>query len=62
MLESRRNVAKKFVRGYRQGSADYVGMLQFGRAGMRVLTLSTREIATVTRATPIRQSRSAAAT
>jgi len=37
-------------------------MLQFGRAGMRVLTLSTREIATVTRATPIRQSRSAAAT
>jgi len=46
----------------RQGSADYVGMLQFGRAGMRVLTLSTREIATVTRATPIRQSRSAAAT
>ena len=47
MLESRGNVAKKFMRVYRQGSADYVGMLRFDRAGKRVLMISTREIATI---------------
>lgn len=47
MLDTRRQVAEKFVRAYRRGAADYAGMLQLDRAGKRVLTISTREIATV---------------
>ncbi len=47
MLESRRGLAEKFVRAYRRGAADYAGMLQLDRAGKRVLTVSTREIATI---------------
>jgi NitT/TauT family transport system substrate-binding protein len=47
MLETRRGVAEKFVRAYRRGAADYAGMVEIDRAGKRVLTVSTREIATI---------------
>lgn len=47
MLEARRGVAEKFVRAYRRGADDYAGMLQLDRGGKRVLTISTREIATI---------------
>jgi NitT/TauT family transport system substrate-binding protein len=47
MLDARREVAAKFVRAYRRGVADYAGMLQLDRAGKRILSVSTREIATI---------------
>ena len=47
MLETRRDVAEKFVRAYRRGAADYAAMLQVDRSGKRVLTVATREIATI---------------
>jgi NitT/TauT family transport system substrate-binding protein len=47
MLDTRREVAEKFVRAYRHGAADYAAMLQLDRGGKRVLTTSTREIATI---------------
>jgi NitT/TauT family transport system substrate-binding protein len=47
MLNTRRAAAEKFVRAYRCGAADYARMLQLDRSGKRMLTVGTREIATI---------------
>lgn len=47
MLETRRAAAEKFVRAYRRGAADCAAMLAVDRQGKRILTVASREIATV---------------
>jgi NitT/TauT family transport system substrate-binding protein len=47
LMQTKRAVAEKFVRGYRRGAADYAGLIQLDRSGKRSMTLETRELATI---------------